>query len=724
MDLETCADKLILTPRKKSSPPASGVKRLSPGNRCGHSISTIKFPLHTKLIAAISVVMCLFMVTVIFTVNRHMRQSILDEFLKRGLSVARNLAALNNGYVTTYNYVKIEQNVEFMVQENDLLYATILFFDGEPAAYSGRKEFKEEILSGPLNRTSFESQKTLVQYDEYRGISFCEIAVPIFMDQEKWGTARVGFALDTMQAAITNTKKVLLIIGSLALFAGSLAALFLSHRITRPVNALVRSVEDLSQGDYDSAIRVTSRDEIGYLAKRFAAMQTTVKENISLLTQTNADLSLSNKKLNHEIVERCKAEDALLRRDAVLTAVSFAAQKLLQEHDWTASMPDILARLGQAAGMRYIHLERCQGVDEPEKNPVLFAWRFDTPDPLGNSKAPRVNGARERIELWVGDQLWGYLVYELSPLLQVKGSSNTIRGAMRTVAGNLGAAMERRETLVRLKSANRAKDDFLANMSHELRTPLNHIIGFTELILTRQFGELNEIQAEYLGDVRGSSKHLLALINDILDLSKIEAGKVKFEPEKVAIRQLLESSLFMVKEKALKHNIQVTLAARQLPEQIIADERLLKQVLYNLLGNAVKFTPQKGKITLEARQMACYVRIGKRKDDPPRYFFVDDQPPNPADETIQKQNCLEIAVTDSGIGIPPEKLSHIFNRFDQVESSLNRQFEGTGLGLALAKSFIELHGGRIWAESRGENQGSKFRLVIPIAQSDQTDGSH
>ncbi|MGB5984866.1 MAG: ATP-binding protein [Desulfobacterales bacterium] len=696
------------------------LKRRARGPSSQHPISSIKFPLHTKLIAAISVVMCLFMATVIFTVNQHMRQSILDEFLKRGLSVARNLAALNNGYVTTYNYVKIEQNVDFMVQENDLLYATILFFDGEPAAYSGRDEFKKEILSGKLSHTSFESHKTLVQYDEYRGISFCEIAVPIFMDNEKWGTARVGFALDTMQEAIHTTKKVLLLIGSLALFVGCLAALFLSHRITRPVNALVRSVEDLSQGDYDSAIRVTSRDEIGYLAERFAAMQTTVKENISLLTQTNVDLSLSNKKLNHEILERCKAEDALLRRDAVLTAVSFAAEKLLQEHDWKASMPEILAHLGQSAGMRYIHLERCQGVDETQDNPVLFSWRFDTPDPLGKSKSPRIKGAGEKIALLVGDQLWGHLVYELSPLLQVKGSDKTISGAMRTVAGNLGAAMERRETLVRLKSANRAKDDFLANMSHELRTPLNHIIGFTELILTRQFGELNEIQAEYLGDVRGSSKHLLSLINDILDLSKIEAGKVKFEPDKVTIRQLLESSLFMVKEKALKHQIQLSLAAGNLPEEIIADERLLKQVIYNLLGNAVKFTPEKGKITLEARQMDCYIRSGKRKDDPHRYFFVDDHPPNPDEANIQRQPCLEIAVTDSGIGIPPEKLSHIFNRFDQVDSALNRQFEGTGLGLSLAKSFIELHGGRIWAESKGENQGSKFRFVIPISKSGET----
>jgi signal transduction histidine kinase len=132
------------------------------------------------------------------------------------------------------------------------------------------------------------------------------------------------------------------------------------------------------------------------------------------------------------------------------------------------------------------------------------------------------------------------------------------------------------------------------------------------------------------------------------------------------------------------------------------------------LGNAVKFTPKKGKVTLEARQMECYIRTGKRKDDPQRYFFVDGQPPDTDNPNIKKQSCIEIAVTDSGIGIPPENLSHVFNRFDQVDTALNRQFEGTGLGLSLAKSFIELHGGRIWAESDGEDKGSKFRFVIPV----------
>ena len=255
-------------------------------------------------------------------------------------------------------------------------YFELLDYDeiNEVAAYSGRDDFREKVVGASRDLQRDKSQKTQVRYDDYLDISFCEISVPIFLDTERWGTVRIGFPLDTMQAAITTTKKVLLAIGSLALFAGCLAALFLSRRITRPVAALVRSVEALSKGDYDSPIQVKSRDEIGYLAERFAAMQATVKENIDLLTRTNADLLSSNTKLNHEIGERRKAEDALLRRDAVLTAVSFAAEKLLQEHDWKAGMPDILDQLGQASGVRRIYLTRRADPQEDPPEALLFDW--------------------------------------------------------------------------------------------------------------------------------------------------------------------------------------------------------------------------------------------------------------------------------------------------------------------------------------------------------------
>lgn len=245
------------------------------------------------------------------------------------------------------------------------------------------------------------------------------------------------------------------------------------------------------------------------------------------------------------------------------------------------------------------------------------------------------------------------------------------------------------------EQSNQAKSDFLANMSHELRTPLNHIIGFTELVLDKAFGDLNADQEDYLTDVHNSSKHLLSLINDILDLSKVEAGKLEFQPSRIKIRDILERSLVMIKEKALKHGIKLTTDLDGIPESLIADVRKLKQILYNLLSNAVKFAPENGCILLAAR---CI----RNSDEQVQNLS------NPA------TRYLQISVEDSGIGLKQEDLARIFEPFEQVECSASRQFQGTGLGLSLTKSLVELHRGKIWAESKGEGRGATFRFTLPV----------
>lgn len=231
--------------------------------------------------------------------------------------------------------------------------------------------------------------------------------------------------------------------------------------------------------------------------------------------------------------------------------------------------------------------------------------------------------------------------------------------------------------------ANRAKSDFLASMSHELRTPLNAIIGFAQVLQERYFGELNEKQAEYINDMLESGKHLLSLINDILDLSKIEADKVKLELSATNIRDLLEHSLIMVRENALKHGISLDLKTAEAlcGLQIIADERRLKQIIFNLLSNAAKFTPDGGAITVDAR------KEGKE---------------------------LIISVADTGIGIAPENQQKIFEEFYQVRGGTLDKTPGTGLGLSLTKRLVELHGGRIWVESEGLGKGSRFIVTLPI----------
>jgi signal transduction histidine kinase len=251
--------------------------------------------------------------------------------------------------------------------------------------------------------------------------------------------------------------------------------------------------------------------------------------------------------------------------------------------------------------------------------------------------------------------------------------------------------------------ANRAKSEFLANMSHELRTPLNHILGFTELVVDKSVGELNEIQEEYLNDVLQSSNHLLALINDILDLSKVESGKMELDISEFVLKDFLNHSLGIVKEKAMKRGLKISMDLKTLPDTLKADKRKLKQVLYNLLSNAVKFTPDGGSILLAVKQIN-----GSEMES-----LCESGVVSSVDHTI-KSDFIKISVSDSGIGLAKDNLDRIFDPFEQADNSASRKFQGTGLGLSLTRQLVEFHNGCIWAESKGEGKGSTFSFVIPV----------
>jgi len=255
-----------------------------------------------------------------------------------------------------------------------------------------------------------------------------------------------------------------------------------------------------------------------------------------------------------------------------------------------------------------------------------------------------------------------------------------------------------------LENASRLKSEFLATMSHELRTPLNAIIGFSEVLKDGLGGTLSEQQAEYVDEVFDSAQHLLALINDILDLSKVEAGKMELETEPLAVAELLRGSLSIIKEQALRNHIALTLDLTGAPVHVIADARKLKQILYNLLSNAVKFTPEGGRVGVSARAVS---REALRQVAPAGMALR--QLPLPDSDW---QEFLEIKVCDSGMGMPAAVLDQLFQPFMQVDASLARNFEGTGLGLALVKRMTELHGGTV-AVASAPGQGTCLTVWLP-----------
>jgi signal transduction histidine kinase len=255
----------------------------------------------------------------------------------------------------------------------------------------------------------------------------------------------------------------------------------------------------------------------------------------------------------------------------------------------------------------------------------------------------------------------------------------TNRDELGALAGNVNRMNDELQRLyLELETVSRHKSEFLANMSHELRTPLNAIIGFSQVLRDGLFGEVNAKQEEYLEDILTSANHLLALINDVLDLSKVEAGQVQLELAPFSLEDALERGVSMVREQATKGGVQVTLHANDGVDILTGDERRVRQVVFNLLSNAVKFTPAGGLVDVSA---------------------------------VRANGEVRVSVADTGPGIAADDLDRIFEEFQQTESGA-RQHEGTGLGLALSRRFVEMHGGRIWCDSE-VGKGSTFVFTLP-----------
>jgi signal transduction histidine kinase len=543
----------------------------------------------------------------------------------------------------------------------------------------------------------------------------------------QWGWIHVGLTLDSYDRSVTAVYGRTGMLAVLCILFSLAASFIYARRMVKPILTLQTAVQRVTGGDFSARAPVQSNDEVGCLAASFNTMT-----------------------------------DTLLQRDKILESVRFAAQRFLSNTDWQKVLREVLGKLGEAADVSSIcmfenHFNKREGLLAslryawvgPGVPPEMTSpiWRqFSVNDyGFGSWTGPLDKGeivvlqtselegpvkdivSGEGIKSFivipirVENQWWGILT--LNENRYERQWSEAEQDSIRAAADMLGAAIERQRMEVALlqakeaaEKASRAKSEFLATMSHELRTPLHQIMGFTELVVNGLPDTVSDKQRRYLSLSLQSSEHLLSLINDILDIAKIEAGKTKLSLNEVDLLSFLEESLLMVREKAPKNNIEISLKVEGIPERIVADDRMLKQVLYNLLSNAAKFTGEGGTIELAAAGFA-QVHGHLLTGDGRRIVMPQQARCGMGDGT----EFVEVTVTDTGVGLLAEDLDRIFDPFEQVDSSLARKFEGTGLGLALSKEFVELHGGRIWAESQGLDKGSTFRFIIPVRQTLEVD---
>jgi signal transduction histidine kinase len=480
-------------------------------------------------------------------------------------------------------------------------------------------------------------------------------------------------------------RAMVLLLASLAVSA--LAASLLARRMVQPIRTLARGARRIGEGELDQQIVVNTGDELEGLAAQFNRMSAQLRESYG------------------ELERKVAARTAELSATLEFQTATAEILRVLSRS------PTDLQPVLEAVTQRLLTLCRAQGcrIWLPEGDGLLpaagHAGHHDDVDPpplLDFDGTALVARAFRQAHTLHAEGICSTLAV---PMLR-EGTAVGVIAVVRDAPGGFSAAQVRlvetfadqaviaiqnarmfreiEEKSRQLEIANRHKSAFLANMTHELRTPLNAIIGFSEVLSEGMFGDINERQLEYLRDIHSSGRHLLSLINDVLDLSKIEAGRMELDLSCFNLGLLLDDALTLVRERAQRAGLSLSVEVGPGLEEWIADARKVKQVVINLLSNALKFTPPGGSIRLCAR----------RADG-------DAQP------------VAELSVSDTGVGIATEDQSIVFEEFRQGGGDRVRKAQGTGLGLPLSRRFVELHGGQLSLTSRS-GEGSTFRFTLPL----------
>ena len=442
-------------------------------------------------------------------------------------------------------------------------------------------------------------------------------------------------------------------------------------------------------------VPIRTLDPIGAIGNYWAAHYRPSSEQIKVL-QALADttaVALENVRIYEELDQRVRLRTSELQAilDHVPVGIAF-----------TVSGQVVRANPKLAEILGYVTPETIVGtaLSKALQPATPGAGPAPTDAAMAHLKEARVFATETELRLSAGVTLWAHIAARAL-------DSEDYPDSAIWVIEDISDAKAKETALTELKRAaeetTRFKSEFLASMSHELRTPLNAIIGFSEVLRDGLVGDLQEKQHEYVSDIFDSGQHLLSLINDVLDLSKIEAGKMVLDEELADVSLLLQNSVSIIREKAMVHGLRLEHDVPDALGEAWIDQRKCKQVVYNLLANAVKFTPEGGTVTLRARVVTREAAAQRA---------ADQAQIHPAFSSVTAQELLEISVADTGIGISDEDMARLFQPFVQIDSSLSRQFEGTGLGLALVSKLVALHGGTVGLRSKS-GVGSAFTVWLP-----------
>jgi signal transduction histidine kinase/CheY-like chemotaxis protein/HAMP domain-containing protein len=608
--------------------------------------------------------------------------------------------------------------------ESRIAHTTSTLYQGEYCVATSSMPGKFELLGTMVPDDIFQKlQRGITPIGECERFSNIHVygALPITNHKgDLIGTLVVSNPKDRYLAAIESVNKTTLVVMFITVYFAGAVLLFATRKITVPLSKLNEAARYVAEDKGYKKVEILTNDEVGEVAKSFNHMVDALEHRNNEVIDTTQELKWLNEYLEEqaEILQIQKKHADAYTEILTLLASTVDLNTILSEglknlmkysdsplgviylynHERKVLEPYVTQGTNKEVSRKEFELEEgIPGQTAFKKNMVVVK---DIPD---NTIYRLEAGVCEVLPKTIistpmvfKDMLLGVFITthlnEVTPEIldfikhtvdQHAVAVNNVNTYLQTQNMAKALKIQRDELNIKtqeLTAASKMKSEFLANMSHELRTPLNSIIGFSEVLHDETFGPLNEKQLKYTGNILTSGKHLLGLINNVLDLSKVEAGKMELFYEDFSISAVFDEVLAVTAPMVSKKNIVMETKINPELTTIKADKNKIKQILLNFLGNSIKFTPEGGSTTIEAHR-------------------VDDM--------------AQISIIDTGIGISQEDQKKIFQPFKQLDSSTSRKYEGTGLGLALVKRFIELHGGKVWVESELDI-GSTFTFTIPI----------